>query len=145
LDWSHFDPNQEVIQEYIEGQEFTVGVLQDKHRVKVLPPLEIIFANSRCPQVMGAKCKWSIQAARKYRILLSELARDVFTLLGMQDYARIDIRMRGSHPYVLDVNALPNLDPQRSYFPLAAQCAGLSYDRLVTLITSTKLGLYLGG
>jgi D-alanine-D-alanine ligase len=62
------------------------------------------------------------------------LSERIFSILGLRDYARIDFRVGSEYPVVLDVNTLPNLDPERSFLPIAARKAGLSYGKLIKAI-----------
>ena len=145
FDWSQFDPESQVLQEYIDGEEFTVAVIEDSCGVRVLPPLHIRFAEVRGPRVLGPKSKYTICPANLHQSQLTDVARRVFKCLGMQDYTRMDFRMRNGAVYVLDVNALPNLDPERSYLPFAARSAGISYPRLIQLLVSKKLSYSSSG
>jgi D-alanine-D-alanine ligase len=122
-----------LVQEYVAGPEYTVGVIEEAGGPRALPPLEIVFPQHDRPQILG-------QAGPALRFALDKrdphdlrpLSQRVFTLLGLRDYARLDFRIcdrRG--PVLLDVNALPNLDPDRSFLPMAARMAGMSFPGLL--------------
>jgi D-alanine-D-alanine ligase len=145
LEWPQFDPETHVVQEYIDGEEFTVAVIEEPQRIRVLPPLRIHFAEAGRLQVLSSKSKAAVLPTIRRRTQLEDVARRVFRCLGMQDYARIDLRVRDATLYVLDVNALPNLDPARSYLPLAAEYAGIPYARLIQLLVSRKLSYSSSG
>jgi D-alanine-D-alanine ligase-like ATP-grasp enzyme len=67
---------------------------------------------------------------------LEELARKAYVACGLRDYGRVDIRLRGGAPMVLDVNANCALS-ENAGFPDTARIAGLDYatvlDRLACL------------
>jgi D-alanine-D-alanine ligase len=127
-----------ILQEYIDGREFTVAVVEVDGNPVVLPALEVVFKPR--PHVMiSGHSDWDMKPVFPENRSLAQTARRVFSRLQMRDYARIDIRMRNRDIYVLDVNSLPNLDPERSYLPLAAKCAGLSFARLITLLITSSL------
>lgn len=127
-----------MFQEYIDGREFTVAVVEVDGNPVVLPALEVVF--KRSPHVMvSGDSDWDMKPVFPENRSLAQTARRVFSRLQMRDYARIDIRMRNRDMYVLDVNSLPNLDPERSYVPLAAKCVGLSFARLIKLLITSSL------
>jgi D-alanine-D-alanine ligase len=65
---------------------------------------------------------------------LRKLAADVWTLLGLHGFARIDVRLDAQGaPMILEVNPNPCLDPH-SGFAAAAVEANLSYAECVDLI-----------
>jgi len=127
-----------MLQEYVDGPEFTIGVLEVEGQPLALPPLEVIF--KRGPHIMVSEMSdWDMRPANCFCAPLTRAARRVFRSLQMRDYARIDVRLHAGRICVLDVNSLPNLDPERSYLPLAAKCAGLSFGRLINLLVASAL------
>lgn len=149
-----------LVEEFIEGREFTVGVLGND-RPNVLPVIEVVFdqprginlfdpdeplrvmahaAGAALPPPGGGHrslCPAPIDAALAGRI--AELARRAFHALGCRDWCRIDFRMdlRGTL-YVLELNPIAGIDP--SYLlPRAAAAAGLSYAALVNRILDEAL------
>jgi D-alanine-D-alanine ligase len=122
-----------LVQEYVAGPEYTVGVLEQSGAPRALPPLEILFPGNDRPHVLGAPGltpRYALDDRDPHG--LRPLSQRVFALLGLRDYARLDFRIcarRG--PILLDVNALPNLDPERSFLPMAARIAGMSFAALL--------------
>jgi D-alanine-D-alanine ligase len=64
---------------------------------------------------------------------LEEVAVAAYQATGLRDYGRMDIRMQGEVPMILDVNANPDLDPT-SVHPIAAEVMGLSYGEMAARI-----------
>ena len=60
--------------------------------------------------------------------------RKIFRLLELQDYARIDIRVKDGEYYVLEVNSLPLLVPVYSDITKMAKAAGYIYEGLILRI-----------
>jgi D-alanine-D-alanine ligase len=58
---------------------------------------------------------------------------EAYRATGLRDYGRMDIRMRGGEPMILDVNANPDLDPT-SVHPIAAEAMGISYGQMAARI-----------
>ena len=110
-----------LVEEYISGREFTVGLLGER-RPKVLPPMEIVFLDeSEKTPVYSFQHKLDWNDRIRYDVparlepdLLEKLrtaGRAAFMALGCRDVARIDFRMdeRG-RVYFLECNPLARAD-----------------------------------
>ncbi len=133
-----------LVEEYIAGREFTVGLLGDK-RPRVLPPMEIKFKkdNPRPVYDYGVKQEWEEYVYYECPAKLTEaeqkamekIARATFWALDCRDVARVDLRMDAEgRIYVLEVNPLPGLTPGYSDLVLIAQAVGMEYDQLIAEI-----------
>lgn len=135
-----------MIMEYIEGREFTVGILGNGDDIQVLPILEIDFSN--LPK--GLNKIYSFEAKFKYedyivyhlpaqiddatRNVIESTAVKAFNSLGLRDYSRVDIRVKDGKAYVIEINSLPGLDKNHSDICKMAAAAGLKYDELIKRI-----------
>jgi D-alanine-D-alanine ligase len=133
-----------LVEEYIAGREFTVGLLGDK-RPRVLPPMEIKFKkdNPRPVYDYGVKQEWEQHVYYECPAKLTEseqkamekIARATFWALDCRDVARVDMRMDAEgRIYVLEVNPLPGLTPGYSDLVLIAKAIGMEYDQLIAEI-----------
>ncbi|TMQ04113.1 MAG: ATP-grasp domain-containing protein, partial [Deltaproteobacteria bacterium] len=133
-----------LVEEYIAGREFTVGLLGDK-RPRVLPPMEIKFKKDTKRPVydFAVKQEWEEHVYYECPARLTEaeqkamekIARATFWALDCRDVARVDMRMDpDGRIYVLEVNPLPGLTPGYSDLVLIAQAAGMEYDQLIAEI-----------
>jgi D-alanine--D-alanine ligase len=133
-----------LIEEYIAGREFTVGLLGDK-RPRVLPPMEIKFKkdNARPVYDYEVKQEWEEHVYYECPAKLSDaelkamekIARATFWALDCRDVARVDLRMDADgRIYVLEVNPLPGLTPGYSDLVLIAKAIGIQYDQLIAEI-----------
>lgn len=133
-----------LVEEYIAGREFTVGLLGDK-RPRVLPPMEIKFKkdNPRPVYDYGVKQEWEQHVYYECPAKLTEseqkamekIARATFWALDCRDVARVDLRMDAEgRIYVLEVNPLPGLTPDYSDLVLIAKAIGMEYDQLIAEI-----------
>jgi D-alanine-D-alanine ligase len=131
-----------LVQEYVAGPEYTVGVVEGAAGPQALPPLEIVFPRPERPHVLGSRGQEPVYALDdRDRHDLRSLSERIFMLLGLRDYARLDFRIcdrRG--PVLLDANALPNLDPERSFLPMAARMAGMSFAALLGAVVEGAIG-----
>lgn len=129
-------------EEYIEGREFNVAVLDGE----VLPIAEILFTRHAAgvPRIVGYAEKWET-ASEAYlstpRVFppeeqplfgdLRRLARAAWELFALSGYARVDFRVdRQSRPFILEVNANPCLAADAGFCAAAAQ-RGLSQADVV--------------
>jgi D-alanine-D-alanine ligase len=139
-----------LIEEYIAGREFTVGLLGDK-RPRILPPMEICFTDASKPRpIYDYEVKQDWEKHVRYecpaKLAPAELkaveraALRTFTALDCRDVARVDLRMSASgEVYVLEVNPLPGLTPDYSDLVLISKAAGLDYRTLIAEILSCAL------
>lgn len=139
-----------LVEEYIAGREFTVGLLGDK-RPRVLAPMEICFRdreNERPVYDYAVKQEWEKHVYYQCPAKLTEseqkaiekIARATFWALDCRDVARVDLRMASDgRIYVLEVNPLPGLTPGYSDLVLIAQAVGIEYDSLIAEIMSGGL------
>lgn len=129
-----------IVEEYIEGREFTVAILG----AQPLPVVEITphddFYTYHAKYTPGASTH-TVPAPLPDHIARSmqEHALRFHRALGCRDYSRVDILMSVSNSmYVLECNTLPGLTPL-SLFPEAAAAAGITYDALVDRLIHAAL------
>lgn len=137
-------------EQYIDGREFNVSLLEGPSGPEVLPVAEILFQDyeeSR-PKIVCYKAKWdpdsfqfrntprsfSFQEQEKLLPLLGELALRCWRLFGLRGYARVDVRVdQEGRPWILEVNPNPCISPD-SGFMAAAKQAGLDSREVVARI-----------
>jgi D-alanine-D-alanine ligase len=131
-----------LIEVYIPGREFTVGLLGDR-RPRVLPPMEILFKdkdNLRPVYDFQIKQEWEKHVSYQCPANLTpaelkaieRVCRETFAALDCRDVARVDLRLtpKGEF-YVIEVNPLPGLTPGYSDLCLIATAAGIEYRTLI--------------
>jgi D-alanine-D-alanine ligase len=140
-----------LVEEYIEGREFYVGVLGNV-TPQAFPPIEMDFSGlpDGAPHVMDAKAKWD-EKSRQYkgthavvaslpdelRARLQKTALDAYRALRVRDYGRIDMRLTGANEIsVIEVNASCYLE-QSSEFAVAARAADIDYPTLIQRIVES--------
>src|SRR3954471_3694388 len=131
-----------LIEVYIPGREFTVGLLGDR-RPRVLPPMEILFKdknNTRPVYDFQIKQEWEKHVSYQCPAHLSpaelkaveRVCRETFAALDCRDVSRVDLRMTAKGElYVIEVNPLPGLTPGYSDLCLIAAAAGIEYRTLI--------------
>jgi len=143
-----------IVERYIEGRELYVGVLGNQ-RLQVFPIWELVMDNlpDEARRIATARVKWSRQYQRKYKIeskqakdlakamteKLQHLARRVYRILGLNGYARIDLRLdEQAKVYVLEANPNPQIASGED-FAASAERAGVPYHVLLQRILTTGL------
>ena len=156
-----------IIEQFLTGREFTVGVLGNLPNLEILPIVEI--DHSQLPPganpVYSYEAKWiwdqpdkpleifrcpaEISPDLKNRV--EDIIRKAVEVLRIRDWSRIDIRLdeRGE-PNILEINPLPGVLPNpedNSCLPKAARTAGYSYSALLHRVVdeaATRYGLNHG-
>jgi len=142
-----------LVEEYIEGREFYVGVIGNRKPI-ALPPIEMDFSGLPIgmPQILGRRAKW-VKRSREYKGTHSKLAEipddlkwklqkvsvNAYRALRVRDYGRVDLRVSPTgEVYVIDVNASCYLE-KGAEFATAAAAAGIGYPALVNAIARLAL------
>jgi D-alanine-D-alanine ligase len=136
-----------LIEEFIDGRELNVGLLETNGQVGVLPISEIDYSDfpEGIPKICGYEAKWETDTpeyqkskpvcpARLERGIqkkIEQIALKVFKLFECRDYARVDMRLGSNGKiYVLEVNPNPDISPQ-SGMARAIKVQGMTYTEFV--------------
>ncbi|MHC4663803.1 MAG: D-alanine--D-alanine ligase family protein [Planctomycetota bacterium] len=130
-----------IIEEYVEGREITVGILDGK----ALPLIEIKpgraffdYSAKYSDRKTNYKVKPRFRKAVTERV--KELAERAFESCGCRHFARVDLKLNKKfEPYFLEINTIPGLT-KRSLFPMAAKAAGLSFGQLCASLCELAAG-----
>ncbi len=132
-----------LVEEYISGREFAVGVLGDV----ALPAIEIIpgegfydYEHKYQAGMTREVCPAEISEQQSER--MQEAAIRAFEALMLEVYARGEFMMdAGGEIYCLEMNTLPGMTPT-SLLPQEAAAAGIDYEGLCGRIISLSLKKY---
>ncbi|MBR2108692.1 MAG: D-alanine--D-alanine ligase [Ruminococcus sp.] len=132
-----------VVEQFIDGREFAVGVLGNE----VLPPIEIIpttgFYDYKSKYQAGLtieECPARITEAEDKA--LRDSAYAAYQTLGLKSYARMDFILdKDGKTYCLEANALPGMTPT-SLLPQEAEAAGIDFAALCDRIVEISLEKY---
>lgn len=132
-------------EEYIEGREIYVSIMGND-RVTVLPAWEFFVENrpEGAPLIATGRGKWDpnyqdqagvmtgpAEISKKLATRLEKLSRDIYRLLGLSGYARLDFRVTASEDaYLLEANPNPQIASDED-FASAAEYAGIAYPELI--------------
>lgn len=133
------------IQEYIDGPEFEVLVLQFKGKYYSLMPIEIIFPYSHTyiDTEISNSYQYEFRVAQPEHVdLLCNAATQAASLLNIKDYARFDFRIRNGIPYLFDIAGTPYTIHHSSIAYLFTKYYNLPYESIYKVIISCMLSNY---
>jgi D-alanine-D-alanine ligase len=139
-----------LVEDFIDGVEYNVSVWGNG-KLQVLPLAAIDYAvfddyhdrlvsfdakwnpESDAYRLTGVQCPAPVDPVLKRRI--ERVALKAYQALRLRDYGRIDMRVRNGVPYVLDVNANPDITMEGG-FSRSARVAGYDYGQMAAKILS---------
>jgi D-alanine-D-alanine ligase len=137
-----------LVEEFLGGREFNVA-LWGNSPTQVLPLAEIDYSAIPDPfqQIISFATKWDqsdftyhhtpvtcpavVDESLAERI--RHAAREAYRVMGCRDYARVDMRVRGDEPFILEVNPNCGLAPAAG-FSREANAAGYDYAAMAEQI-----------
>ncbi len=130
-----------LVEEYLDGREFTVAVIEDGEEL-IIAAIEIISPEEKGIRVLGAKVKAenteTLHRIKDKMVLANviDIAKHSFRALEARDFGRIDIKMDQSGTcYFMEANLVPGMKKGSSYFPQACKIStDLQYDEVVRLM-----------
>jgi D-alanine-D-alanine ligase len=142
-----------LVEEFIPGRELAVS-LWGNRIVEALPIVEEDYSHIPDPleHLLTYESKWVADDFLYQNVkptcpakLNKVDARNVigtaiktYQVIGLRDFGRMDIRLYNGTPYIIDINEIPDLDPDSGY-PRSVKAAGLSYTEMVEHILDLAL------
>lgn len=121
-----------MVEQYIQGPELTVGLLEEKPLapIRIVPKSEFFDYKAKY-KANDTEHRFDTGLPADVVENCRELARKANAVLGARDLGRIDIMLdAGNNPYLLEINTLPGFTP-KSLLPEAAKHAGIDFGPLV--------------
>jgi D-alanine-D-alanine ligase len=140
-----------IVERFLAGREFTVGVLGNAPSYEILPIVEI--DHGQLPEgaapIYSYEAKWLWDTREKpldifkcpapvsgvLRAKIENVVARTCSVLRIRDWCRVDVRLdEKGEPNILEVNPLPGILPRpedNSCLPKAARTAGYSYSDLI--------------
>ncbi|MCR4675289.1 MAG: D-alanine--D-alanine ligase [Lachnospiraceae bacterium] len=141
LDDAFFWEEEVVIEDYIKGREFSVGVVEGK----ALPIIEIApkegfydYKNKYLPGATEDTCPAVL--SEKDTTMMQKYAEMTMEALGLDTYARMDFMMdeKSGKMYCLEANTLPGMTPT-SLLPQEAAVLGIDFETLCEKIIEISM------
>jgi D-alanine-D-alanine ligase len=143
-----------LVEEFLPGREFTVGMLGTGAAAQVLGVMEILLGPEAEPLVYSYINKAQYEELVRYRLATddtanraAEIALAAWRGLGCRDAGRIDLRCdRNGEVNLIEINPLPGLHPTRSDLCILSRMAGIGYQELIdgimrSALQRTRLGV----
>ena len=132
-----------VIEDYIEGREFSVGVID----FKALPIIEIApvegFYDYKNKYAAGSAVETCpAELSEEITQKMQHYAEEVAKVLGLNTYSRMDFLLnKDNQIFCLEANTLPGMTPT-SLLPQEAQAVGMSFEELCEQLIEISLKKY---
>lgn len=131
-----------LVEHFLPGREFTVGMIGKDSKAKVLGVLEIILRENAEQHACSFLNKEQCEKYVEYRRVTdaeaqkaADIALAAWRALNCRDAGRVDLRSDAKgQPQFLEINPLAGLHPTHSDLPILATQCGWSYDDLIAQI-----------
>ncbi len=136
-----------LVERFLPGREFTVGILGTGEEAAVLGVMEVILREYAEPHVYSFHNKEQCEELVEYRLATDtkaaeagEIALAVWRGIGCRDAGRVDIRLDvNGIPNFMEVNPLAGLHPQHSDLCIIAGMKGMPYRALIGAIMGSAI------
>jgi len=133
-----------LVEEYLPGREFTVGVIGSGDDAIAIGGMEIECMNN-LPYSVAVKenyqefCKY-IPMANEFSAECKTVALHVWKALGAVDAGRVDFKAdRNGRICFMEVNPLAGLHPVHSDLPILSRISNIDYQSLMEMIMNSAM------
>ncbi|HNW82940.1 MAG TPA: D-alanine--D-alanine ligase [bacterium] len=142
-----------LVEKFLPGREFTVGITGTGSDAKVVGVIEINFLPQAESVAYGLVNKKNYEKLMKYTVpeknsydKCCETALKAWRILECRDGGRIDLRNNEfGEPEFIEVNPLAGLNPIDSDLPILSRMNGLDYDSLIKQIMDSAIKRIFNG
>ncbi|HEX4414992.1 MAG TPA: D-alanine--D-alanine ligase [Lacipirellulaceae bacterium] len=136
-----------LIEQFLPGREFTVGVTGNRHKAQAIGSLEIVLRSNAEQHVYSYVNKENseqlvdcnpVRAASDVLVAEAEaIAIAAWQAVGGRDAGRVDLRCDAAgRPQVMEINPLAGLHPTHSDLPMLWKARGRKYLELIGRIVN---------
>ncbi|WP_291274975.1 D-alanine--D-alanine ligase [Flavobacterium sp.] len=133
IESAYKEDNEIIIESFLDGTEVSVGVINFKGEIKVLPITEIVSEND----FFDYEAKYlgksqEITPARisdEIKVKVEATAKKAYEVLKMSGFSRSEFIIVDGEPHMLEMNTIPGLTTE-SILPQQAREAGISLHEL---------------
>lgn len=130
--------NEIIIEEYLDGVEYTVPVLNGEALpiLKIIPKGEFYDYSSKYDD--GGSDKLEACLSKELENELKIISENCYKIFDCRSYVRVDFIVANGIPYVLELNTLPGMT-SHSLFPISASAIGIGFSELIDKIIEYSL------
>jgi D-alanine-D-alanine ligase len=136
------ESNEALLEQFIEGSEFTCGLIKLKNQELVFPVTEVLPKN----EFFDYEAKYSPGAAEEITPArlpadlfkkCQQISSQVYDLCRCSGICRIDFILKNNEFYFLEVNTTPGMT-ETSFIPQQIAAMGLTLKEVITMIIEEK-------
>jgi D-alanine-D-alanine ligase len=136
-----------LLERFLPGREFTVGIFKTGKEAKAIGAMEIILKNEKDSMAYSLNNKEQYEQFVEYRLVkgstaekVNEIAIAAWRGLGCRDAGRIDLRMDDDGiPNFIEVNPLAGIRPVHSDLCILCSFVGISYTEMIKTIVDSAM------
>ena len=133
IDVAYKEDSSILIESFLDGTEVSVGVIEYKNEIKVLPITEIVSENDFFDYAAKYEGKSQeitpARISKKQQDRVEEVAKKVYKALNMSGFSRSEYILVNDEPHFLEMNTVPGMT-EESILPQQAAAAGISLEEL---------------
>lgn len=134
-----------LVETFLPGREFTVGIIGTGQKARSLGALEIRLKDKANSKVYSYFNKKNYKELAEYSLVQDTMAQTAENIalaswrcLGCKDAGRVDLRADDhKNLYVIEINPLAGLHPRHSDLPIICSMVGISYHELIGMIMNS--------
>ena len=140
------EDSQVLIEEFIEGREFTVGVFKTEHNIIVLPITEVIskkeFFDYEAKYEGASSEMTPAQIDEAVADKIRHAAKKIYQVFNCRGVVRIDFiyNEQAKQPYMLEINSIPG-QSEASIVPQQVRVMGWSLKEFYTKLIEESLNI----
>ncbi len=131
--------NEMLVQEFIQGREFTCGVFENINEIVPLVATEILLTKG---EMFDYDAKYTIGGCEEITpanvdqdvmMRIQNLAINCHSVIGCRSLSRTDLILKDDDLYVLEINTIPGMT-KTSFIPAQASACGYSMKEFITIL-----------